>query len=80
MADQKHSEQPEQTLTINNEQIGAFNAVLRGIEIAQSRGAFNLAESGALLNAFKTIVPGYGIPPAKAEGEAENQEQGMEAG
>lgn len=79
MAEEKHSEQQQQSLTINQEQIGAFNAVLRGIEIAQSRGAFNLAESGALLNAFKTIVPGYGIPPEKDESE-ETVDEVKEAG
>ena len=58
----------EMTFTAN--QVKAIDFLVKGIQIAQRRGAFNLQESSSLNEAFKEIIPGYGQVTETKEEEA----------
>lgn len=52
--------QPTYTeMTFSASQVKSIDVLVRGIQVAQRRGAFNLQESSSLNDAFKEIIPGY---------------------
>jgi len=54
-------------MTFSATQVKSIDVLVRGIQVAQRRGAFNLQESSSLNEAFKEIIPGYGEAPVQAE-------------
>ena len=57
-------------MTFSAEQVKAIDVLIRGIQVAQKRGSFNLGESSSLNEAFKLIIPGYMATVNPTEKEA----------
>lgn len=47
----------EPTLTLTAQQIGAVNVLIKGVQVAQSKGAFTLRDSSRLQEALELLVP-----------------------
>lgn len=49
--------QAETTLTLDGPQIGAVNVLIKGIQVAQQKGAFTLRDASRLQEALDLLVP-----------------------
>lgn len=49
--------QTDSTLTLNGPQIGAVNVLIKGIQVAQQKGAFTLRDASRLQEALDLLVP-----------------------
>lgn len=49
--------QTETTLTLDGPQIGAVNVLIKGIQVAQQKGAFTLRDASRLQEALDLLVP-----------------------
>jgi hypothetical protein len=49
--------QTETTLTLQGPQIGAVNVLIKGIQVAQQKGAFTLRDASRLQEALDLLVP-----------------------
>lgn len=66
--------EPQYTeMTFSIPQVKAVDVLVRGIQVAQRRGAFNLHESASLNDAFKELIPGYLQTPVQTETETEEE-------
>lgn len=68
--DQQVQQPAYEEMTFSASQVRAVDILIRGIQVAQKRGSFNLQESSSLNEAFKLIVPGYMDVAAPTEKEA----------
>lgn len=61
-------------MTFSANQVKAIDVLVKGIQVAQRRGAFNLQESSSLNDAFKEIIPGYAEAMDATETSNDNEE------
>ena len=73
--EQQEALQPAYTeMTFSIPQVKAVDVLVRGIQVAQRRGAFNLHESASLNDAFKELIPGYTEASVQTDTSTEDEE------